>query len=262
MSDAFFLRDGDRYLPTELTRGPWSADAQHGGPPAALLGTAMEQTDARADSIVVRASFEMLKPVPLAPLTVATRVLNAGRSVQTIAGVISAGGEEVVRGQVMRIRTTDLPFEDSRLPEPPPGPEQGRKVPFFPTGHAAGYHTGMEVSFVSGGFLEQGPAVAWLRMRFPLVRGEPISPLARVLIAADSGNGVSSALDYRRFIFVNPDLTVHLHRDPEGEWVCLQAETIVSRRGVGLAASALHDLRGPIGHGLQSLLIGQRKAGG
>jgi len=119
----------------------------------------------------------------------------------------------------------------------------------------------MEASFVSGAFLEQGPAVAWLRMRFPLVRGEAVSPLARVLIAADSGNGVSSALDYRRFIFVNPELTVHLHRPAEGEWVCLQAETIVARRGVGLAVSTLHDLRGPIGYGLQSLLLGQRKSG-
>ena len=76
-----------------------------------------------------------------------------------------------------------------------------------------------------------------------------------------SGNGVSSALDYRRVIFVNPELTVHLHRPAEGEWVCLQAETIVARRGVGLAVSTLHDLRGPIGYGLQSLLLGQRKSG-
>jgi hypothetical protein len=261
MSDAFFVREGDRYLPTELTRGPWSSDAQHGGPPAALLGTALEQTEAREDAIVVRAWFEMLKPVPLAPLTISTRMANAGRSVQTIAGALSAGGEEVMRGQVMRIRTTDLPIEDSALVERPPGPDRGRAVPFFPSGHEAGYHTGMEASFVMGGFLEHGPAVAWLRMRFPLVQGEPIAPLARVLIAADSGNGVSSALDYRRFIFVNPDLTVHLHRPAEGEWVCLQAETIATRRGVGLAVSTLHDLRGPIGYGLQSLLIGQRKPG-
>ena len=68
--DAFFHRDGDRFVPTELTRGPWSADAQHGGPPAALLGTALEATERRDDSMIVRATFEMLKPVPLAPLAV------------------------------------------------------------------------------------------------------------------------------------------------------------------------------------------------
>jgi acyl-CoA thioesterase len=76
-----------------------------------------------------------------------------------------------------------------------------------------------------------------------------------VLIAADSGNGVSSALDYRQWIFINPDLTVYLHRSPEGEWVCLDAETTVTARGVGLAASTLHDRRGPIGRGMQSLFI-------
>src|SRR5207237_4688631 len=101
MPDAFFVRDGERFLPTELTRGPWSPDAQHGGPPAALLGTAMEDTERRDDMIVVRAAFEMLKPVPLAPLTLATRMLNAGRSVQTIGGVLYASGEEILRGQVM-----------------------------------------------------------------------------------------------------------------------------------------------------------------
>ncbi|MGZ6143066.1 MAG: thioesterase family protein [Myxococcales bacterium] len=259
MLDSFFLRDGDRYLPTELTRGPWSGDAQHGGPPAALLGTLMERTERREDAMVTRATFEMLRPVPLSPLSLETRVLTAGRSVQVIGGVLSAGGQEILRGQVVRIRLAEVPIGEQPAPAPPPGPDQGRRVSFFPTGHEVGYHTGMEASFIRGGFLEPGPAVAWLRMRYPLVAGEPTSPLARVLIAADSGNGVSSTLDYRRFLFINPDLTVHLHRYPEGEWVCLDAETTVSRQGVGLAFSTLHDLRGPIGRGLQSLLVGERK---
>jgi hypothetical protein len=260
MPDAFFHREGGLYIPTELTRGPWSSQAQHGGPPAALLGTEMDRTNARERAMVVRASFELLKPIPIAPLTISTRLLSAGRSVQLIAGVLSSGGEEILLGQAVRIRLTELPFDDPPSPPPPPGPEQGKPVPFFPTGQDVGYQTGMEVSFVRGGFLEQGPALAWFRMRYPLVAGEPIAPLARVLIAADSGNGVSSALDYRRFIFVNADLTVNLHRHPEGEWVCLEAESIVSRRGVGLAVSALHDTRGPIGCASQSLLIGERKA--
>jgi len=260
MPDSFFYRDGAFYVPTELTRGPWDARAQHGGPPAALLGTAMERTEPREETMVVRASFEILKPVPLAPLTLVTSVVNAGRSVQVIGGVLASGGEEVMRGQIVRMRLTGLRIEEAPLPGPPPGPDEGKPSRFFPTGHDAGYHTGMEASFVRGGFLEQGPAVAWLRMRHPLIAGEPIAPLARVLIAADSGNGVSSVLDYRRFIFINPDLTVNLHRYPEGEWICLEAQTVVSRRGVGLAVSGLHDLRGPIGRASQSLLVGERRA--
>ena len=65
-------------------------------------------------------------------------------------------------------------------------------------------------------------------MRHPLVAGEEPTPLQRVLIAADSGNGISSTLDFRRYLFINVDLTVHLHRLPAGEWVCLDAVTVPS----------------------------------
>ena len=93
-----------------------------------------------------------------------------------------------------------------------------------------GYHTAMESRFVSGSFIERGPAVCWMRMRVPLVDGQPIAPLTRVLVAADSGNGISNILDLREHLFVNPDLSVHLHRYPDGEWVCLQSETSIGAR--------------------------------
>ena len=99
----------------------------------------------------------------------------------------------------------------------------------------------------TGAFTEPGPARVWLRMRQPLVAGEPISPLARVLVAADSGNGVSAALDYRRHLFINTELTVHLIREPAGEWVHLDAVTYVGPHGVGLSESVLHDETRPAG---------------
>ncbi len=141
---------------------------------------------------------------------------------------------------------------------PPPGPDAGRERPFFPTGQAVGYHTAMDYRFVSGGFLEPGPALVWLRMRQPLVEGEAPSPLVRVLVAADSGNGVSAALDYRRFLFINTELTVHLTREPAGEWVCLDAVTRPGTLGVGLAESVLSDERGRIGRAAQTLLVRER----
>jgi len=92
----------------------------------------------------------------------------------------------------------------------------------------------------------------------PLVEGEEPSPLQRVLTVADSGNGVSGALDYRRFLFINTDLSVHLHRMPEGEWVCLEARTFPEPNGVGLADTALYDERGRIGRAAQTLLVRAR----
>ncbi len=58
------------------------------------------------------------------------------------------------------------------------------------------------------------------------------------MVAADSGNGVSAALDWRRFLFINVDLSVHLHREPEGEWVYLDALTLPEPSGLGPARHA------------------------
>jgi hypothetical protein len=95
-------------------------------------------------------------------------------------------------------------------------------------------------------------------MRYPLVPDEAPSPLERVLAIADSGNGASWELDLRRWHFINPELTVHLHREAVGEWVCLDAQTTISAGGAGLATSALSDLTGPVGVGAQSLLVAPR----
>ena len=109
----------------------------------------------------------------------------------------------------------------SGFPEPPPGPEQAKPGSFPDIGFDVGYHTAMEYRFVRGGFTELGPATVWMRMGLPLLPGEEPTPLQRVLIAADSGNGVSVALDWTSYLFINVDLSVHLNRMPEGEWVCL-----------------------------------------
>jgi hypothetical protein len=138
-----------------------------------------------------------------------------------------------------------------------PGPSAGRVEPFFPTGQEVGYHTAMEFRFVAGSFLELGPATVWTRMRHPLVPGEPPSSLSRVLIAADSGNGVSAALDFRTWRFINPDLTVYLLRYPAGGWVALEASTTAAD-GIGLADTTLHDEQGPIGRSAQALFVDHR----
>ena len=69
---------------------------------------------------------------------------------------------------------------------------------------------------------------------------------------------VSVALDWRRYLFINVDLSVHLHRMPEGEWVCLDAVTLPEGNGVGIADTRLFDERGAIGRAAQTLLIAER----
>jgi hypothetical protein len=190
---------------------------------------------------------------------VAARVVRPGRSVELVEAVLSDDAGEVVRASAWRLQRRAVELDPAPLADPPPpGPAAGKPGPFFATGFDVGYHTGMEYRFVTGGFLESGPAVVWMRMRQPLVEGEEPTPLQRVLVAADSGNGVSAALDWQRFLFINTDLSVHLHRMPAGEWVCLDAVTRPEPEGVGMADTALWDEQGRIGRGLQTLLVRAR----
>lgn len=258
---AFFERTAeDRFVPTENTRGPWSADSQHAGPPAALLGRAVRMRDgAREDMRLTRITFEITSPVPLRPLTVSTRVLREGRSVEMIeAALTPEGGETVMRARALRIRTLPGAAPESAPGPEVPGPESAETEPFFPVPWDVGYHTAMEARFARGSFRGRGPAACWLRMRVPLVEGEKTAPLDRVLCAADSGNGVSNVLDFSRHLFINPDLTVHLHRHPVGEWVCVDARTSIDAAGIGTSDSVLHDEQGPIGRGVQSLFVAER----
>lgn len=250
----------DRFEATELTRGPWDAGAQHAGPPAALLGRAVEhRAGARDDMRVARLTFDIVRPVPVAALTVTTRPVRSGRSVEVVEAELGPdGGPTVMRVTALLIRTAD-----GAAPSVPAGPaevgdpETATAMPFFSVPYE-GYHTGMDFRFSAGSFTSPGPATCWFRMKVPLVEGETPSALTRVLVAADTGNGISATLDPRRHLFVNTDLTVHLYRYPAGEWVCLAARTAIEADGIGLTDTTLADRAGVIGRAAQSLYVAAR----
>src|SRR4051794_41079596 len=260
MPNAIFTAEGDLFLPSDLARGPWSPDAQHGGAPSALLLRAVERFESAARPFVARATIELLRPVPIAPLAVRTRFVRPGKKVQLVESTLLAGDTEVARCTALRMRREAVPVPDG-LPTvaTPPGPDTGDTgLPPWSAQitYAAFHNEGVEHRFVGGSFGEPGPATDWIRLRVPLVAGEETSPLCRVAAAADFGNGISWVLSRNDgYGFINPDLTIYLHRYPVGEWVCLDAATYVGPHGTGLAESQLFDAQGPIGRSVQSLLI-------
>ena len=259
MPSAFYEIDGDRFIATELTRGPWDPGAQHAGPPSALLGREIERAEGGEGFQVSRVTFEILRPVPIGPVHVEARVVRPGRSVQMIEASLSGEDGVLMVARAWRIRTASLTLPDAIGADPPqPSPDRGSSPGFFETGQSVGYHTAMEWRALGGGFLEPGPATVWMRMRHPLIAGEEPSPLQRTLIAADVGNGISAVLDWQRYLFINVDLSVHLERLPEGEWVCVDAVTVPQSQGIGTAESVLSDERGRIGRAAQSLLLAER----
>jgi Thioesterase-like superfamily len=253
MSESFYRREDDHLVPTALTRGPWDPDAQHAGPPSALLARELEACEPREELQIGRVTVEILGPVPLQPLQVSAEVVRPGRSVELLEATLCGPDGPVMRARAWRVETGPSPKPAGA---PPAGPAAGREQPFFETGEEVGHHTAMEYRFIRGGFLEPGPATVWMRTRVPLVAGEEPTPLQRVMVAADSGNGVSAALDWREYLFINTDLSVHLHRLPATEWVCLEARTLIG--SLGMADTELWDERGRIGRAVQTLLVRPR----
>jgi hypothetical protein len=147
----FFVADGDRFIPSASARGPWSARHQHGGPPAALLARAFAR-QAGPDAQIARLTFDFLRPVPLAPLTVATRVVRAGAKVQRLAGtVLAEDGTAVIEATclVMRVapNSVAVPLETRACPAPP-----AESAPFelpFMSGDK-GYHRAVEWRLAKG----------------------------------------------------------------------------------------------------------------
>lgn len=262
MSDALFTPDADRLLPSDLARGPWSPDALHGGPVAALLAHLAEGAEAPGPMHPARLTVELLRPVPLAPLRPVVRITRPGRKVQLVEASLWAGETEVARCTLLRLRRVALAIPpDARggPSEPPAGPAHATPIPAPWRGESRAYHShATEHRVLRGAWGAVGPCTDWIRVTARLLPEVPLSPLARVAGAADFGNGIGAALPYDRFTFLNADLTVYLHRLPAGEWVCLDAATWPEADGVAVAESALFDERDRIGRSLQSVLIEPR----
>jgi hypothetical protein len=259
MASAMYLptRDPGRLLATPATVGPWDPGLQHGGPPSALLARAAEQEPSDYPATVVRMAVEILGPTPVGEVTVTSRVARSGRSVELIEAELAAGGRTAARARAWRVRRAELtlPAAATGSDEAPPMPAQSEPLP---EGWSGGFINSLELRFAAGGWNVPGAATVWARLRIPLVDGEEPSGLQRLMTLADCGNGVSSALPIADWLFINPDLTVHLSRYPEGEWQCLEAASSVDPGGFGLAASTLYDTRGRVGTGAQSLYIAAR----
>ena len=256
MADALYHADGDRFVPTEATIGPWDREAQHGGPPAALLARAVEHVEAPVPQQVTRLTYDLLRPVPLRPLEVRTEAVRTGKRISVVEAGLWADGTLVMRVSALRIRTADLALPEGVSPDDVPPLPVGEGEEAILLGGGDAYNDlGVEIRFLHGGFQHMGPGTAWVRLRLPVVAGEEPSPVVRAAAAADLGNGVSSVLKQRDWLYINPDLTVHLSRPPHGEWIAVRAVTHPGPSGAGMAESALYDSRGRIGRSVQSLLL-------
>ncbi|MBV9802731.1 MAG: thioesterase family protein [Solirubrobacterales bacterium] len=259
MSDepVFALSDG-RFVASKLARGPWGPNAQHGGAPAALLMRAFEELPSADGLALARVTYELLRPAPIGPVEVHAEVVRPGRRVELLEGSMVAGGAEVVRARALRVRRAQAPAAgDGGGGLPVPGPDDGRALELVPPFRPMFAPDAVEIRFVVGTW-GRGPCTAWFRLRRPLVSGETPTPLQHLAAAGDFGNGISAALSWDEYLFINPDLTLYVEREPVGEWICLQSQTRIAADGIGIAESVLYDSRGRVGRATQALLVAPR----
>jgi len=253
-ADAFFHADRDRFVATALTRGPWHIDHQHGGPPSALLARGFEALLAAEDGAwhIARTTVEFLRPLLVGvPLQVQTQVTRRSRRILGLTGTLLHDGKPLAQASALCVRRLTMAIPAEAAPADTPRAPTDFPISGFPFFRwDVGYHTAMTVRLEAGA-IGRGPATAWLRPDYPLIADEPMSPLQRVLVAADAINGVGFALDLRFFTFVNADLGVHLHRPAEGEWIRMAVHPAPGPIGTGIVSAELGDVRGPIGQALE-----------
>ena len=255
---AIYRVDGDRVDVSPNAAGPWDPSMQHGSAPAALVVWAAEAIPTPVPMRIARVTIDLMRPVPLAPLTLQTEVLRAGRKIQLCSIRLLADGVAVVNATVLKIKTQalSLPSDVAQAPVELPSPEQSREDPAQFSNSP--FVTGMSLRAARGQFGVPGPGAIWYRVDRPLVEGFAVSQAMRAVVAADFCNGTSAVLDFREWTFLNADLTVSLAREPVGDWILLDAESWIGPDGAGLAMAGLADRNGYFGRAVQSLVIEKR----
>ena len=258
LMDAVYRIDGDRVTVHPNAAGPWDPRMQHGSAPASLVVWAAEQIPSAVEMRIARVSVDLMRPVPLAPLTLQTEVVREGRKIQLVAVRLFADNAMVVGATVLKIKRQALPLPRD-VAGPPlqlPRPAQSReeKVDFS----VSPFVTGLSLRAARGQFGVPGRGAIWYRVDRSLVEGFAVSQAMRAMVAADFCNGTSPALDFRQWTFINADLTVSMMREPVGDWILLDADSWIGPEGAGLAMAALADECGYFGRVVQSLVIEKR----
>lgn len=265
---AYYLPDGsDCVVPTILTQGPWSPDAQHGGPVCALLAWAAEQVPTLVPMQVARVTVDLWRAVPLRPLRIERAIRREGKRLQAVEVSLFDGEVEVAHAAVLRIRRadTDVPevmANPLRPPTDPPVPPTRHGSIFSgPGADRIGFIRSLDAHRVIGNPGDGPPAVLWVRMRQPLVAGYETPPSARVAFASDFASALASYLDITRWSYINPDVNLHLLRDPTSEWIAVDGATWVGAEGIGHGRASLYDLDGLVGTASASQVVERHPPG-
>jgi hypothetical protein len=207
-----------------------------------------------------RLTLDFLGPIPLRELFIEVSAIKPGRRVQLSEARMTVDGRVAVTARAWHIATGETPPSSGvEQIAPPPLPSTPTAQEFFPGLENWGYGRSIEWRFTSGAFDTLGGADVWTRVRLPLVEGQALTGQDRMLIAADSANGLSLSLPLEQWLSIPPSMTATLLRSPLGDWVHMRCRTHLSVDGVGLAHADMFDADGFVGEVAQPLLVQKRE---
>ncbi|HLS78460.1 MAG TPA: thioesterase family protein [Nocardia sp.] len=255
-ASAYFRRVGpNTFVPTVHTTGAWTADEQHFSPVAGLLVHEIQRlrtAEQRPAMAISRVTFDILGRVPVGEFEVEARVVRPGRTIELVEATAFAGGRAAVTARVWLMVTGDTSTVAGGATEPLPAPET-RPRWAMDSLWPGGFIASLDVRSI--GEYRPGRAATWVRTEVNLVEGEPTDEVTAFLALVDTANGIASREKPSEWMYPNLDLSIHLHRQPEGRWVGLDTTVVFGGTGQGLTSTVLHDVTGPVGHAQQILTV-------
>jgi hypothetical protein len=257
---ALFVPDGDAYVATHLTQGPWNPEHQHGGPVCGLLARAVESVPTLVPMRCARLTVDLMRPVPVDRLVTHTQVVREGKRVQIIEATLAHEDVAVARASALRIRAGDSTeaLDHPRRPDesPPPPPTAAEESVLARAGlPVPGFLHALEMQRVSGGLNLGAPACSWFRLTVPVVAGEATSPFVRLAALADFTSGTGSFLPIDRWSSINADVSIHVLREPVSDWIAVDAVAHVASDGIGHSRATLYDTTGMVGTGTTAQVV-------
>ncbi|MCH1883290.1 thioesterase family protein [Agrococcus sp. ARC_14] len=253
---SYFIALGDgRYQPTEHASGAWQPGEMHFSPLGGLLTHAIERHRAAAGAaplLLARMTFDILGFLALDETTVRVETRRPGRTIELTEATASIAGRDVAVARAWHSVAVDTTSVTGGASEPMPGPDAMPHAEFA-VEWGGGYVRSVELR--EGGDRAPGRNRAWQRTAHPLVEGEEVAPIARWIGLIDGANGIAVRERPDEWMFPNLDLTIHLHRQPEGAWVGYDTTVIFGPSGQGTTSTELHDQRGHVGRASQTLTV-------
>ncbi len=246
-----------RYHPTKHAQGAWNEHEQHMAPATGLLTAELIEFAPQDNMRVARISLDILGLIPLDDFIITTRCIRPGRTIELIESVMSSQGRDCIIARAWRLMTQDTSviagLEDASAKYKPDDLQSWDGMKGWPGGFIETVH------LVSDADRRAGRGMVWITNDVDIVEGMPTSDVVRLLGMVDTANGVvprlGLGLSTLEWMFPNTDLQIHMHREPVGKWLGIEAVQQYGEDGIGVTSAVLHDVHGPFGRSEQILTV-------